>query len=317
MKKTHCPMIWKGGKCARKMKTCKSCGVVNCGVNSCPIRYFLRPYDKCRRCGTKWASQNAKAGKLFARKGSKMLTDRASKFRSKIENPSRFLETCDGGDPGNPQNQSIWLLGIEPGWSLADQASEKEEDEASADRYQLYPVDLQLGWPFNRNAFKLLHALEGGQPEGFRDFAQRTQPFVRGSSGYFKANLFPVPFNKVNDWDSVASDETGFATKEEYRSWVRESRIPVLNDWIKRSRPKLVIGSGLTCGKDFLRAVGATDGGKLHQFEINGYQKKVITSVSGTVPVAVIPHLSGGPSSLNSNEAIRQAAALIRKEFQF
>lgn len=241
-----------------------------------------------------------------------MLSNRVSSFRLGIEDPSQFLSTCDGGDPGSPENRSVWLLGIEPGWSLADQALEETEDESAAERYRLYPVDMQLGWPFNRNAFKLLSALQGGAPEDYRSFAEAAQPFVRGSTGYFKANLFPVPFNNVGDWNKSAIDETGFATKEEYRSWVRDCRIPVLRQWIEQCRPRLIIGCGLTCADDYLRAVGVADGWQVHQFEVNGYVKKVITTEAGIVPMAIVPHLSGGPNSLNSYEAIRSAANLIR-----
>lgn len=245
-----------------------------------------------------------------------MTNERISDFRRKIEDTEHFLSTCDGGDIGTPESPSTWLLGIEPGWSLADQASEEQDDEGAVERYKQYPIDLQLGWRFNKSAFKLLHALAGGAPEDYLEFAERAQPFVRGSTGYFKANLFPVPFNSVKEWNDSAVAETGFTTKEEYRSWVRDSRVPVLKHWIERSRPKLVLGCGLTCSEDYLRAASVSNGGEVHHFEVNGHTKRLITTKSGVVPIAVIPHLSGGANGLNSYEAIRMAAGLIRKELQ-
>lgn len=32
------------------------------------------------------------------------------------------FDGCDGGDPGTPSDPSIWVFGLEPGWSFADSA---------------------------------------------------------------------------------------------------------------------------------------------------------------------------------------------------
>lgn len=233
-------------------------------------------------------------------------------FRNTIEDDEGFLATCDGGDPGNPERRSIWLFGIEPGWSFADEAADGEPDLQGEERYRQYSVELQMQWPFNRNAFKLLTALAGGNPENFREFAMRTQPFVHGSQGYLKGNLFPVPFNNINEWGKEAIESTGFQHKDEYRSWVRTARFPIMKRWIERARPSLVIGCGLTHSQDFLEITGSQAPPELHRFEVNGHTKKVVLSKSGIVPVAIVPHLSGGPHGLNSNEAVAKAAGLMR-----
>ncbi|WP_150295016.1 hypothetical protein, partial [Sphingobium estronivorans] len=166
----------------------------------------------------------------------------ARAFRQRAEDADRFLETCDGGDPGAPDRQSIWVLGIEPGWCLADQVADERRSPEAAQQLGRYSIELQLQWPYNRNAFKLLAALNGTPSEEYRRFAEQARPFERGSTGYFKGNLFPEPFNNVGVWDANAVDGTGFATKAEYQTWLRAARFPVMRAWIEKCRPKLVIG---------------------------------------------------------------------------
>lgn len=243
-----------------------------------------------------------------------MISNAAMEFRSKIENPAEFLSTCDGGDPGSKETPSIWVLGIEPGWSLEDQAASEVSDAETDKQLDVYSVDLQLKWPFNRNAFKLLAAIEGRSPEDYRQFAECAQPFANGSLGYLKGNLFPVPFQKVSTWDEAATEMTGFPTKEEYKAWVRAVRFPVLKGWIENCRPRFLIGSGISHLTDFLEIAGANETPKAFQFEINGHTKRVFISQDGIVPVVIIPHLSNGIHSLNSNESISRTAEIIRSE---
>lgn len=239
---------------------------------------------------------------------------RALAFRSRIENEAVFLSTCDGGDPGTPDDRAIWLLGIEPGWSLTDEAADDEMDAERTKKLANYEVELQLKWRFNQNAFKLLSALNGGAPEDYREFALRVRPFERGSTGYFKANLFPEPCNNVGEWDDASAAKTGFASKDDYRSWLRDNRFRVMTKWIEKSRPRLVIGTGLTHLEDFLAITGTVETPQAHIITVNGHAKRMHVATSGTVPVAVIPHLSGGSHSLNSNAAIALTAAHIRIE---
>lgn len=246
-----------------------------------------------------------------------MLSDAAVVFRHQIQDGAQFLDTCDGGDPGSIKEPSVWLLGIEPGWSLADDSGAEEPGPEAEERLRAYSIDLQLQWPFNRNAFKLLAAVEGGSPEDYREFAKRAQPFALDSKGYLKGNLFPVPFNNVGAWDEAATEMTGFTTKDEYQSWVREVRFPVLERWIELCRPRLLIGSGISHLADFLEIAGADEAPDSFRFEVNGHSKRVFISKSGVVPVAIVPHLSGGIHSLNSNQSIAQTAAIIRSELGF
>ena len=322
MKKIYCPVVQKGGKCVISFKTCRYCGVVSYDTIPCPIRYFYKPYNKCRRCGRKWAGHLANSGsriqamKPFKRSNRReyMLSDSALVFRHQIQNGTGFLSTCDGGDLGSTEAPSVWLLGIEPGWSLADEATDEAPSPVTEERLKAYSIDLQLEWPFNRNAFKLLAAVEEGSPDEYREFAHRAQPFALNSKGYLKGNLFPVPFNNVGAWDEAATEMTGFTTKDEYQSWVRAVRFPILKDWIERCRPRLLIGSGISHLTDFLAIAGADEAPDAFRFEVNGHSKRVFIGKNGLVPIAIVPHLSGGIHSLNSNQSITQTAAIIRSE---
>ena len=246
-----------------------------------------------------------------------MPSDAVLAFQHQIQNGAEFLSTCDGGNPGSIEDPSVWLLGIEPGWSFADEAASEAPSAEAEERLKTYSIDLQLEWPFNRNAFKLLAAIEGGSPEDYREFAKRVQPFALNSKGYLKGNLFPVPFNNVGAWDDAAIAMTGFTTKDLYQFWVREVRFPILKEWIDRCRPRLLIGSGITHLADFLSIAGANEEPDTFQFEVNGHSKRVFVSKTGVVPIAIVPHLSGGIHSLNSNQSIAQTAAIIRSELGF
>lgn len=237
---------------------------------------------------------------------------KSAAFRALVSSADRFLETCDGGDIGSFDSPSIWLMGVEPGWSLKDQLREKKGAAASQDHDESYSVDLQLGWPFNRTAFKLLSAIEGGAPEDYVDFAKRARPFERGSQGYFKANLFSVPFHNLEAWDDEAKQDTGFDTKSAYQDWVRTVRFPVVSSHLELHRPKLLIATGLAHLQDFRHVVNASTLIE-HSFTVNGHTKRMFVSTDGLVPLVVVPHLSGGPAGLNSNAAVAQAAQVILK----
>jgi len=234
----------------------------------------------------------------------------SSDFRSWASSKDHFLSTCDGGDLGSREAPSIWLMGVEPGWSLADQARALENVAAPRTMDESYSVELQLGWPFNRSAFKLLCALDGGAADDYREFALHARPFEKGSKGYFKANLFPVPLHTLAAWDEEAIRDTGFDTKSAYQAWLRQARFPVVTAHLEECRPKILLATGLAHLTDFMTVVGASEP-KLHTITVNGFDKRIYVATNGLVPLVVLPHLSGGSNGLNSNAAIDQAAQLI------
>ncbi len=240
------------------------------------------------------------------------ITSRAREFQDWASNSEAFLESCDGGDHGSPANPSVWVLGIEPGWSLADQKNEANGQKISSETLDKYSIELQLGWRFNVAAFKLLAALDGRSPTEYLAFAQEKRPFEQGCSGYFKGNLFPEAFYNVPAWDDEAIRATGFSSKADYQVWMRGARFPILTAWIEKWRPRLIIGLGLTHADDFLAVAQASEPPTQHSFEVNGHAKRMMMTKSGLVPLAILPHLTGGRNGLNSHEAIAHAAQQIR-----
>lgn len=234
-------------------------------------------------------------------------------FRELASSADHFLSTCDGGDIGSHDAPTTWVMGVEPGYSLKDLQSEKAGKPEPRDTDTSYPVERQLIYPFNRTAFKLLHALEGGSPEDYVAFATRARPFERGSKGYFKANLFPLPFNNLKEWDEATRCYTGFESKPDYLNWLREVRFPILSSQLDQHRPKLLLATGLSHLKDFLQVAKAQPG-QDHRFSVNGHTKRMHVALGGLVPLVVLPHLSGGPNGLNSNAAVSMAAGVILRE---
>ena len=243
-----------------------------------------------------------------------MSLSESESFRAKIQDRNQFVTTCDGGDLGVPESPSIWLFGIEPGWSLSDEVAEAKGLGVSEGILKDYSVELQLAWPFNRNAFKLLAAIEEIPISEYRKFAKEKRPFERDSKGYFKGNLYPAALNKLTTWHEDATYLTGFNNKEDYQNWVKERRFPIVESWIDVSRPKLFIGTGLGHLEDFMKVTKTKDF-KTHSFSVKGQSKRLIWSTDGIVPIVVLPNLSGGKNGLNSHESIRIAAEFIRNNF--
>ena len=219
---------------------------------------------------------------------------------------------CEGGDAGSQGAPSIWLFGIEPGWSKNDQKNIGEDHHPVDEGYS---VNKQLKWIYNRNAFKLLSIINGYQIAQYREFAEKQQPFVQGCTGYFKGNLYPYACNNVDDWPEDAVKETGFVTKVEYQNWCREYRWPAIKSWVDEHEPQLFIGVGNSFREQFSLAVfGRHVELKDRNFTINGHSKRLFYSNTDGRKLVVVPHLSGGRNGLNSHKSIEQAGTFI-KEF--
>lgn len=222
------------------------------------------------------------------------------------------FDGCDSTEPGSPHHPSVWLFGIEPGRSEKDIALEKEiSSGASSSVDPNYSIDIQLGYRFNRSAFKLLAAMENGDVQNFRQFAAKRQPFVRGQAGYFKGNLYPYACNTVHDWPDEAIRETGITDKNEYRQWCREKRWPVIKSWVDKYQPRVFIGVGITCRNDFSLAVlGREVEFNVKTITVNSHDKSIYYFVDGVRKLVVVPHFAG-PHGLNSNRSLQEAGAFI------
>lgn len=221
------------------------------------------------------------------------------------------FDGCEGGDPGDVNSRSAWIFGVEPGWSLLDKKDAGVIKDPMDDGYS---IATQLQWPYNRNAFKLLASMNGYQTQEYVRFAEEYQPFVSGSKGFFKGNLYPYACNNVNEWPADAAHETGLATKGDYKSWCREHRWPVIREWVVEHRPSVFIGVGNSFRDDFSAAVfGKPTNLECRSFLVNGHTKNVFVGRQDDLKLAVIPHLSGGRNGLNSHAAIEQAGLIIRE----
>lgn len=222
------------------------------------------------------------------------------------------FDGCDSNMPGSSHHPSVWLFGIEPGFSEKDIALEKAILSGllpSVDRN--YSIDTQLGYRFNRSAFKLLAAMDGCDVSNFRQFAAERQPFVRGRPGYFKGNLYPYACNTVHDWPETAIRETGITDKNEYRQWCREKRWPAIKGWIDKYQPRVFIGVGITYRNDFSLAVlGREVEFNVKTITVNSHEKSIYYFVDGERKLVVVPHFSG-PHGLNSNRALQEAGGFI------
>lgn len=217
------------------------------------------------------------------------------------------FEGGDGGDAGGPESPSTWLFGIEHGDAIN---ISKELAAESTERD--YSIEMQLIYPFNRNAFKLFAAIDGQPVDRYVEFARVHQPWVPGSKGFFKGNLYPFPCRGLGTWSDQAFVETGFERKQDVVKWCNEHRLPAIAEAVRYYRPRLFIGVGAQMSREFsLAYFGATLPLETYQFAVNGHVKKIRYAIHNGGRLVVLPHLTGGSNGLNSDEAIRVAGAFI------
>jgi hypothetical protein len=211
-----------------------------------------------------------------------------------------MLEEFDGCDCDNPGSQDlpfVWLFGIEFG------INEQIEDDS-------YSIETQLRFPFNIKAFKLLAVMNGFDVIQYREFANAHRPFVRGSNGYFKGNLYPYACKKVSDWPDDTRKAIGLS-KVDYFEWCRIHRLPVIKQWVDKYQPKIFIGVGISCRSDFSFAVFGKDVNfKVKIVEVNSHVKHIYYFIEGSKKLVVVPHFSG-PYGLNSNKSLQEVGLFI------
>lgn len=213
------------------------------------------------------------------------------------------FDGCDNDRPGSPESPAIWVFGIEPGDSIADKlARSKAGSKLNSSANQSYSIERQLKWPFNQKTFKLLAAIEG--ETDYKAFAMRELPFVEGSEGYFKGNIYPCACNNVAEWSSETADEIG-CSKEKYVQWCNEHRIPAIHTWVKKYQPKVFIGVGASYRMIFSRAVFGHEV-ELEEIQIPGKSqvKTIYSHMDNACRLVVIPHFSG-PYGMNCNRSIQ------------
>lgn len=219
------------------------------------------------------------------------------------------FDGCDGGDVGSPTRPSIWLMGIEHGTfnSIHDSPNGGHERED-----ENYSVKLQLGWPYNRNAFKLLAALEGQPVDSYREFATSRRIFEKGSERYFKGNLYPYASRRVSEWSDEAQLATGM-DKRAFQVHCEHQWFPVIRSWVERYQPRLVIGVGNSFKRQFSQAIlGRALNFETETFIVNGHSKHLNFAAHDGTLLAVVPHISGSSMGLNSDASLQEAGTRIK-----
>lgn len=164
---------------------------------------------------------------------------------------------CDGGDIGTSQNRSVWLCGIEWGGGHdAQSLSESMKSDYSAPPFGYDNWNENLAYIFNWQAMKLLSAISKNEVSSYKKYAENVKPFVVGSLGFFKMNLYPISFKNTSfdHWKSEFSSMTGLFGKSEYLQWCEKNRFPVLRQWTSQYQPKLILCLGVSYKVEFLKA---------------------------------------------------------------
>jgi hypothetical protein len=217
------------------------------------------------------------------------------------------FEGGDGGDPGSSSSPSVWMFGTEHG-----DAANLEKQQPCAREKRDYSIDQQLRYKYNLAAFKLFAAMNGEPVERFEQFARLNQPWVPGSRGYLKGNLYPYPCRNVSTWSNEAIHETGFERKEDMVQWCKEYRLPAIAEAVRRHRPTLFIGVGTEFKSEFALAFfGAELPLQTYQFAVGGHTKKIRYATLNQSRLVVLPHISSGANGLNSDESIQVAGSFI------
>lgn len=167
---------------------------------------------------------------------------------------------CDGGDIGSPSKPATWVCGIEWGGAhTPDQLSGLVNNPRRTPLEGYADWQHNLSFRFNWQVMKILSAINGGLVSDYKNYAEKIRPFTRGSFGFFKLNLFPMGFRHTSEkhWKQFHASISGFDSKKDYLSWCRDHRIPMIESWSEKYRPKLVICLGKTFIEDFSAAFAA------------------------------------------------------------
>jgi len=163
---------------------------------------------------------------------------------------------CDGGTIGSPNNRSIWVCGIE--WGGGQTAEELKnyinQKWDGSDNFGYDKNGVLDYYPYNMVTYKLLAVMQDYHLNNYKKFVEIEMPFLEnGHSSYFKMNLYPIAFKKTNAnlWTNEIAEVSGFKTKKDYLQWCKENRFPVIQWWVQKYAPKLIICFGKTYAHEF------------------------------------------------------------------
>lgn len=176
------------------------------------------------------------------------------KIENEFQKWAAGFSGCDGGDIGGPDRRSIWVCGIEWGGGH-DLASLKENtlDQAITPPSGYDDSSENLAYIFNWQTMKLLNAMQGGLVKDYVQMVENQRPFVKGSKGFFKMNLFPIAFKDTGHhrWQADFVGITGFPNKDDYLAWCRRVRFAEMRSWVTKFNPKVILCFGKTLIDDF------------------------------------------------------------------
>jgi hypothetical protein len=218
---------------------------------------------------------------------------------------ARGFSGCDGGDLGSSAARSTWVCGIEwGGGARPDEWETSLSEDVSAPPLGYDDAEHNLRYIFNWQTVKLLTAIAVGRVGDYRTTAATVRPFVRGSVGFFKMNLYPLAFKNTSHamWMKGFDRLTGFGAKQDYIEWCRENRFPILRQRARSHQPKLIVCFGKTYLDDFKAAFGDGDDSDRSEIVADRELRWFWTSFGTLVVVCPFPVNRHG---LNSNARLQ------------
>ncbi|MEL5848969.1 MAG: hypothetical protein U7M05_06330 [Candidatus Igneacidithiobacillus chanchocoensis] len=221
---------------------------------------------------------------------------------------------CDGGDLGSPESPSIWVCGIEWGGELSYDWLKNELDnycDQSLPSKGYTSEDENTAYRYNVNTVKLLCSIDGSDASNYRDFSIKKRPFVSGSTGYFKMNLYPIRFkgHSTDRWAVWINELTGFSNKMEYHNWCRKNRFKLFRKLTEIHRPKLVLCFGKSYINDFRSAFCSDNEEWLHE----PIEHRTLSWVRTKNTVVAVCPFPTSPYGLNSNLLLNSFGKRIRE----
>jgi len=238
---------------------------------------------------------------------------------------------CDGGDLTNSE---LWISGIEWGYGKSGSQTPDEYEQELRNYYEnklpqefvssndpyakQYHIGEQTGYQFGRTLAKLYAAINGHDVADY----QRIGDSCTGSE-IFKLNLYPIGFPSTADhfWkDHNLASLTGLSTKGLYRTWCSLHRFPFFVEQVRKYKPKLIIGAGITYLTEFALAFGGQKGIEsfghtkvLPESGKNGKARDLYWGRIGDYTTLVVTPFFGNPHNLNSDYLIGEFARQINR----
>ena len=253
-----------------------------------------------------------------------------------MKNVERFLLSdvgFDGGDLGDKNRQSIWLCGIERGGGYPEGIDGLIKDLDDKDYISLNDIindsknysdgyednSKNFDCPYNQKAMKLLASLFGYEIgyENATKFNDKFEPFVANKKGFFKMNLFPIPFKNMQNWKERDKfcKALGLKNSDDYMRFCRENRYPLFKALREKYEPKIIICVGLTMKNEFMKAFGV-DSVEHHKgtIDCSDFYYGLINYKSGNKGLFVTTRfLAHYDSCLNSDERLKSCGENIAK----